>query len=378
MIPVAIITSNIVIGVIVILCCLYRNNNTLPDPPYEIRTIPKQSEPQLESSLNPYSDEPLRPKQSGPRLESLLNPYPDKELKFTFEEELGKGYFGVVHKARMKVKEEQITVAIKKVRQNNEACGNSLQNELTQLKKIKDKPHTNLVEYIDCVKAMKGHEVWLVMEYCCLGQLHTFLNENHEKFLLEIDNENISSISVLKWCLDICNGMDHLHDLEIMHGDLRTDNILLSYSSTTRGNHPIAKIADFGISVSFYSYVGYKVQGPNFPWRWMAYEIIAHGRLCTLQSDVWSFGVLLWELLSLGKQPYLEYEKLDARIIKDFEESKFLKCPEEMKRIKSWPVESFYETISNKCFRLNHRDRASFSEIKLIVESFIDNISKLR
>ena len=180
-------------------------------------------------------------------------------------------------------------------------------------------------------------------------------------------------MSVLKWCLDICNGMEHLHNLAIMHGDLRTDNILLTYSSTSRGYHPIAKIADFGISVSFYDY-GYKVQGPKFPWRWMAYEIIAQGRLCTLQSDVWSFGVLLWELLSLGKQPYPEYQKCDAQFIKNFEENKFLECPEEMKKIKSWSVESFYKTISNKCFKLNHRDRASFEDIKLIVESFIDKI----
>ena len=295
------------------------------------------------------------------------------ESKFTLEEELGKGYFGVVYRAEMKDKEERTTVAIKKMRQNDETTIKSLLNELNQLGRVKDDPHPNLVEHIGCVKANKGLELWLVMEFCCVGQLHTFLTNNQKKLLLEIDNENISSMSILKWCLDICNGMDHLHKLEIMHGDLRTDNILLTNSSTANGHHPIAKIADFGISVSFYDY-GYKVQGPKFPWRWMAYEIIAQGRLCTLQSDVWSFGVLLWELLSLGKQPYPEYQKCDAQFIKNFEENKFLECPEEMKKIKSWSVESFYKTISNKCFKLNHRDRASFEDIKLIVESFIDKI----
>ena len=277
----------------------------------------------------------------------------------------------------MQDKKAMLTVAIKKMKQHNEASVESLMNELEQLNKVKENPHPNVIDYIGYVKANDGHELWLVMEFCCPGQLHNFLNDNQEKFLIETDDQNISSKSILKWYLDICNGMVHLHNLDIMHGDLRTDNILLAYSSTNHGHHPIAKIADFGISISFYNYAGYRLQGPNFPWRWQAYEIIAKGRLCTLQSDVWSFGVLLWELLSFGKKPYLDYEKC-SQLIKDFEEEKFLKCPEEMKNIKSWPVESFYEQISNQCFKLNYRDRASFIDIKLIIESFIDKIQQPR
>ena len=86
-----------------------------------------------------------------------------------------------------------------------------------------------------------------------------------------------------------------------MHGDLAAHNILISTSD--RENY-LAKITDFGLSKAFYDKTSYKKEDRrNVPWKWMAVDFLETS-IFTMSSDVWSFGVVFWEMLSIGRTPY--------------------------------------------------------------------------
>ena len=102
------------------------------------------------------------------------------------------------------------------------------------------------------------------------------------------------------------------------------------------------------------------------PWRWMALEYLVD-RYFTLKSDVWSFGVLFWEILSLGKIPYghHRYEELIIKLKSDYR----LSCPDGLESILSWYPEVVFDKVSKLCFIANPNERGTFSDVvKLIAE----------
>ena len=103
--------------------------------------------------------------------------------------------------------------------------------------------------------------------------------------------------------------MEFLERNKIVHGDLATRNILLANDGT------VAKVSDFGLSRSLYSSVE-ELSNPSsgLPVRWMAPEVLTM-RQVTNKSDIWSFGVLMWEIFSLGAVPYSEISKIDMQFI---------------------------------------------------------------
>ena len=91
--------------------------------------------------------------------------------------------------------------------------------------------------------------------------------------------------------------MEFLGERHIYHGDLAARNILLT-------NELVAKVADFGLSrrlyQSLYSSLG---DGMRLPIKWLALEVLMHGK-ASIKSDIWSYGVLVWEIFELGGEPY--------------------------------------------------------------------------
>lgn len=243
----------------------------------------------------------------------------------------------------------------------------TLKSEIKLLSTLRKNQNQNLVALIDHVEKEED-AIWLILEYCNLGELKKYLRKNNKMLLLEANVGVVNSKSLCIWSNQVSNGLAYLEEHEIMHGDIAARNILLNSSNH---EHPIAKITDFGLSKSFYEYVDYQEisKSTPVPWRWMAYEVIAvDDKMCSLKSDVWSFGVLLWEIFSLGKLPYPEFRKLDKKFLESLEDGQFLTCPNELKNIKTWSPVSVFDAVSKLCFQIESSKRGSFSDINEIIE----------
>ena len=217
-----------------------------------------------------------------------------------------------------------------------------------------------------CTSELAEHgNLWLLLEYCPYGDLKNYLKSNRDKIINGKDDDEINSRIIIKWTYQILNGMQYLSENHIMHGDLAARNILLD--DDLFGNHcPIAKISDFGLSKRFYDNITYE-KGSRLlvPWKWMALEYLINDYF-TLTSDVWSFGVLFWELLSFGRTPYgqQDYDELIEKLKSGYR----LSCPHEINQIISWKPKELFQNLSEICFKADPMERASFSEVLTRIE----------
>lgn len=231
-------------------------------------------------------------------------------------------------------------------------------------------PHLNLVSMIGaCTSELQENgELWLIIEYCEHGELKTFLRDNKERLVRGKKGDKLNSRCLLNWAYEIAKGMEYLAEHKIMHGDLAARNIMMAEDPCNK-NCPIAKVADFGLSKRLYDYVEYKKESRLFvPWKWMAIEFMKDN-IFTLKSDVWSYGVLVWEILSFGGNPYGQqgYDEIIAKLGRGYR----LRVPEDASNVTLWYPEIFYKQVSKKCFDANPEYRANFSEVVQLVENLL-------
>ena len=134
---------------------------------------------------------------------------------------------------------------------------------------------------------------------------------------------------------------------------------------------PLPKVADFGMSKKFYEDLTYeKTSRVYVPWKWMAIEYLKEDYF-TLKSDVWSYGVLLWEIFSFGRNPYgqQEYDEVLAKLDKGDR----LTYPGNLENISSWEPESFYNNLTEECFKTDPDKRASFDDVVKLIEERFEN-----
>ncbi|XP_055305922.1 neuroglian-like isoform X2 [Sitodiplosis mosellana] len=251
--------------------------------------------------------------------------------KLELGKQLGTGAFGVVLEAKaygIVSNEDQTTVAVKTVKKMAD-------NEIFRAFALELKimihlgKHQNIVNLLGAVtRNIAERELMIIVEYCEHGNLQSFLVKHRQHFVDQIIAEDdridpkitcrkveatngylihtsqapssarsITTTDLVCWSFQIARGMHYLATRKVLHGDLAARNILLCENN-------VVKICDFGLARSIYKTGNYLIKTERLlPYKWLAPESIGDHVFST-HSDVWSFGIVLWELFSLGAVPY--------------------------------------------------------------------------
>ncbi|XP_035206440.1 insulin receptor-like isoform X3 [Stegodyphus dumicola] len=229
--------------------------------------------------------------------------------KIELLEPLGEGAFGIVHKGIFHKGKDEEPVAVKTFRSDS-ITRHQLLEEVAILQDIGR--HNRIIKLIGFT--LDIDRMYLLLELCPLGDLRTWLLNVYEKVKYEIDRCTKFPVTDRPrqypseqtrnygkklgiFIYQVAEGMEYLSSLKMIHRDIAARNILLETENSV-------KISDFGLSKDAYTTKNYiSCSNQRLPIRWMAPEAIERKKFSTF-TDVWSFGVYMWEVLSLGKEPY--------------------------------------------------------------------------
>uniref|UniRef100_A0A670HRL8 Tyrosine-protein kinase receptor TYRO3 n=1 Tax=Podarcis muralis TaxID=64176 RepID=A0A670HRL8_PODMU len=283
-----------------------------------------------------------------------------QEQQFTLGRMLGKGEFGSVREGQLKLPDGSLQKVAVKMLKADIFTSNDIEEFLREAACMKefDHPHVTKLIGVSLRNRPKGRLPipMVILPFMKHGDLHSFL-------LMSRIGENPFNLplqTLLKFMIDIASGMEYLSSKNFIHRDLAARNCMLD-------EYMNVCVADFGLSKKIYSGDYYR-QGcaSKLPVKWLALESLADN-LYTTHSDVWAFGVTMWEIVTRGQTPYAGIE--NAEIYNYLISGNRLKQPLEC-------LEDVYDLMC-RCWHSEPKLRPSFGALKLQLEMILARLSLL-
>uniref|UniRef100_A0A667XV43 Fibroblast growth factor receptor n=1 Tax=Myripristis murdjan TaxID=586833 RepID=A0A667XV43_9TELE len=307
--------------VVIVVVCRMRNTAKKPDfggqPAVHklSKQIPLRRQVSADSSSSMNSSTPLV-RITTRRSSAHDEPIPEYDLpedprwefardRLTLGKPLGEGCFGQVVMAEAlgidKDKpKEAVTVAVKMLKDDaTEKDLSDLVSEMEMMKMIGK--HKNIINLLGA--CTQDGPLYVIVEYASKGNLREYLRARrppgmeYSYDIARVSDEQLTFKDLVSCTYQVARGMEYLASQKCIHRDLAARNVLVTESN-------FMKIADFGLARDVHNIDYYKkTTNGRLPVKWMAPEAL-FDRVYTHQSDVWSFGVLMWEIFTLGGSPY--------------------------------------------------------------------------
>ncbi|XP_016980535.1 tyrosine kinase receptor Cad96Ca [Drosophila rhopaloa] len=281
--------------------------------------------------------------------------FPRYRLKFF--NILGEGAFGQVWRCEatnINGTEGITTVAVKTLKESaTEVDRKDLLSELEVMKSLE--PHINVVHLLGC--CTDKDPTFVILEYVNRGKLQTYLRSSRaERHYGNTHGKSniLTSCDLTSFMYQVAKGMDYLTSRGIIHRDLAARNILITDDHT-------CKVADFGFARDVITSKIYERKSEGkLPIRWMATESL-YDNIFSVKSDIWSFGILMWEIVTLGSTPYPGIAAAD--VMRKVRDGYRLEKPEHCRR-------ELYN-IMYYCWSHDPQERPLFAEIIQMLDKLL-------
>lgn len=266
------------------------------------------------------------------KLRNIVNPG-DPNKTFQKLKKIGQGVSGKVYLARplqgpLKIYER---VAIKEIDLRGQPRKEMIVNEISVMK---EDQHPNLVNFLDSYLCDGAWDLWVVMELMEGGSLTNL-----------IDNVPLKESHIATICFETCKGLQYLHRKNIIHRDIKSDNMLLD-------SHGHVKITDFGFCAKLTEHKSKRTTFVGTPY-WMAPEVVKL-KPYDAKVDIWSLGIMAIEMIE-SEPPYMNEEQLKALYLIATNGTPQLKNPEKVSRL----LKSFLSV----CLCVDVKSRASTDQL---------------
>ncbi|XP_040210968.1 focal adhesion kinase 1 isoform X17 [Rana temporaria] len=254
---------------------------------------------------------------------------------------IGEGQFGDVHQGvYMSPENPALSVAIKTCKNctSDSVREKFLQEALT----MRQFDHPHIVKLIGVITE---NPVWIIMELCTLGELRSFL---------QVRKYNLDLASLILYAYQLSTALAYLESKRFVHRDIAARNVLVSSTDCV-------KLGDFGLSRYMEDSTYYKASKGKLPIKWMAPESINFRRF-TSASDVWMFGVCMWEILMYGVKPFQGVKNND--VIGRIENGERLPMPT------NCPPTLY--SLMTKCWAYDPSRRPRFTELKTQLSTILE------
>ncbi|XP_043457804.1 focal adhesion kinase 1 isoform X1 [Prionailurus viverrinus] len=254
---------------------------------------------------------------------------------------IGEGQFGDVHQGvYMSPENPALAVAIKTCKNcTSDSVREKFLQEALTMRQF-DHPHI-----VKLVGVITENPVWIIMELCTLGELRSFL---------QVRKYSLDLASLILYAYQLSTALAYLESKRFVHRDIAARNVLVS-------SNDCVKLGDFGLSRYMEDSTYYKASKGKLPIKWMAPESINFRRF-TSASDVWMFGVCMWEILMHGVKPFQGVKNND--VIGRIENGERLPMPP------NCPPTLY--SLMTKCWAYDPSRRPRFTELKAQLSTILE------